>query len=306
LILVGNEAGGGYDTMARLFARHLGDHIPGRPSVVVQNMPGAGGLSAANYFVNVAPQDGTELALVARTALLARMIAPKLVHFDVSKFNWLGTLMSEPGVLVVWRTAPVQSAADLFHHTLIVGGAGRMDDTEATPKLLNALLGAKLKVVGGYPGLNSVTNAMERGELEGVVDWSWSNAKQVKPQYLRDHLAHVIMQLDTHRAADLPDVPIPSDFAKDPRTKQLFQIYFTTKTVSRPLAAPPGAPADRVALLRTAFAATIADPAFLADAAKSHIPVAPSPYEKVLAAMRAINEAPPQLVQEMTGIFAKN
>lgn len=303
-ILVGNSPGGGYDAQARLLSRHIGDHIPGRPTVVVQNMPGAGGLSAANYFANVGPRDGSQIALIARTALLARMIAPNLVHFDVAKFNWLGTMMSEPGVLISWHTAPDQTAQDLFMRTLIVGGAGKMDDSETTPKVLNAVIGTKLKVIGGYPGMSELTMAMERGEVEGVTDWSWSNAKQLKPQYLKNHLAAVLMQLDVTRASDLPDTPTPTDFAKSDADKTLLKVYFTTKRVSRPVALPPGAPPDRVAALRTAFIETMRDPAFLADAKSSHIPVDPSSYQSVLSAMDVINSAPPETVRRLTEIFS--
>lgn len=303
-ILVGNEAGGGYDAMARLVARHIGNHIPGKPNVVVQNMPGAGGLSAANYFVNVGPRDGTEMSLMARTALIAKMIAPTLVHFDPADFYWLGTAMSEPGVLLAWHTSAVKSPEDLLTHQLIVGGAGRMDDSETTPLILNSVIGTKLKVVGGYQGLTAVTIAMERGEVDGVTDWSWSNAKQLRPQYLRDHLATVLMQLDVTRAPDLPDVPTPLDFAKTAADKELLQVYFITKRVSRPFAMPPGTPADRAAALRTAFTETMKDPDFLADAKASNIPIDPSPFQSVSKAMDVINNAPSDIVSRLTHILA--
>jgi tripartite-type tricarboxylate transporter receptor subunit TctC len=302
-IIVGSQAGGGYDAQARLLSRHLADHIPGRPDIVVEDMPGAGGLSATNYFVNVGPRDGTELALVPRTALLAKMVAPDAVHFDVTKINWLGSMMSEPGVLMVWRTAPVKSTNELFTRELIVGGAGKLDDSETTPKVLNAVIGAKLKVIGGYPSLTAATLAMERGEVQGVTDWSWSNAKQLKPQYLRDHLASVLMQFNVTRAPDLANVPTPLDFAKNDADRELLRLYFTPKTVSRPVALPPGAPPDRVALLRTAFAQTMEDPRLIADARRSDIPIDFASYRVVDKAIAVINGASPDVLRRLTQIF---
>ena len=266
-------------------------------------MPGAGGLVATNYFVNVGPQDGTEFALVPRTALLAKIMTPNAVHFDVAKFNWLGSLMSEPGVLISWHSASVKSAEELFTHQLIVGGAGRLDDTETTPKVLNAVIGTKLKVVAGYPSVTAVTLAMESGEVEGLTDWSWSNAKQLKPQYLRNHLASVLMQLNVTRVPDLADVPTPLDFAKTEADKTLLKLYFTPKSVSRPVALPPGTPADRVAILRAAFMETMKDPEFLADAERSNVPVDPSPHQRVETAVEIIRNAPPDVIRRLFQIF---
>lgn len=306
VLLVGSAPGGGYDAQARLLARHIGDHIPGHPSVVVENMPGAGGLAATNDFANVGPKDGSEFALVPRTALLAKIVAPSAVHFDVAKFNWLGSIMSEPGVLVAWHTAPIKSASGLFTHELIVGGSGKLDDSETTPKVLNAVIGTKLNVVGGYPSMTAVTLAMEQGEVQGVTDWSWSNAQDLKPQYLRDRLVSVLMQFDVERIPALKDVPTPLDFAKTKADKELLKVFFTPKSVSRPVALPPGAPADRVAALRTAFAETMTDPAFIADAKRSKILIDPSSYQRVDEAVDLINGAPPDVLRRLALIFSAN
>lgn len=304
-LLVGSAAGGGYDAYARLLAPHLSRHIPGAPAVVVQNMPGAGGLIQANHFSNVAARDGTVLALLARTVLLAHLLTPGQVHFDAAKFNWLGSMASEPGILVAWHTAPVTKVDDLFRHELIVGGAGINDDSETTPKILNAVLGTKFRVVSGYQGLASATLAMEKGEVQGVADWTWSNAKQLKPQYLRDHLVNVIMQFDVARNVDLPEVPTPLDLAKTDEDRQLLRLYFTPKQVARPVALTPDAPIDRANAIRKAFQATMADEDFLAEAGRSKIIINYTPASTIEKAMATIKSAPKSVTDRLVQIFAQ-
>ena len=303
-LLVGSEAGGGYDAQARLLARHIGDHIPGHPAVVVQNMPGAGGLTAANFFANAAPKDGTTFSLLYRGALTAKLSTPEAVRFEVGSMNWLGSLASEPGLLIAWRTASVKTAADLLTTELIVGGAGAGNDSETSARLLNAALGAKMRIVSGYPSVNAVTLAMERGEVEGLADWALSNLMLLKPQYVRDHLVNVLLQLGVKRSAQLPDVPTPLELTSSELDRQVLKLYYTPKSVSRPVAAPPGAPPDRVSLLRTAFAQTTVDPAFLADAAATKIPIDVTPPDGLAAAVADIEAASPVVRRRLSEMLA--
>ncbi len=305
VINVGSAAGGGYDAQARLMSRHLGSHIPGNPSVIVQNRPGAGGLVAANYIYNLAPKDGTVMGLLQRTAVTAKLLIGDNVNFDVSNFNWLGSLASEPGVLMVSQRSPITSATDLLTKSLIVGGAGVADDSELTPKVINAVIGTKLKVVPGYQSVTAVMLAMERGEVDGLVDWSWSNAKR-NPRYLQDKLARVVMQFGLSRSDDLKEVPMPFDFAKSEKDKALFSLYFAPKAISRPVALPPGVPADRVAAIRKAFVDMTADQAFLADAEKMGIPVNPAGDAAVYDVINIVRVAPEDVVNRLRSIIGEN
>jgi hypothetical protein len=271
-LIVGSSAGGGYDHLARLTSRHLGKHIPGNPLVVVQNMPAAGSLVAANHIANTAPHDGTTIALIQRGMLLAKLTNPSGVRFDISKLNWLASLASETGVSVAWHTAPHRTAKDLFEKELIVGGIVNVDP-EMTPKLYNALLGTKFKIVLGYRGTRDITLAIERGEVQGIGDWSLSSLKQSRPDWLRDKKVYILMQGALEKDPELPDVPFALDFVKNESDRKVMQLYFTQKKIARPIIAPPGVPADRLEALRAAFAALTKDQEFLADAAKSKMDV---------------------------------
>src|SRR5258708_17361051 len=172
--IVGASAGGGYDRQARLVAHHLGKHIPGTPTIIVQNMPGAGSLAATNYIYNAAARDGSVIALVMRSMLLIKNWNSQSVRFDLVGLNWIGSINSEVALVAAWHTAPHKSANDLFVQELIVGGTTGVDP-ETTPRLLNALIGTKVKIVNGYPGTTEIILAMERGALHAISDWSWSS-----------------------------------------------------------------------------------------------------------------------------------
>ena len=301
-ILVGSAAGGGYDAQARLMSRHLGRHIPGNPGVIVQNVPGAGGLVAANSFYSMAPKDGSTIALLQRTALTAKALIVENVLFDVTKMNWLGSLAGEPGVMLVWRDVPVLNAQDLLTREVIVGGAGTANDSEMTPRVLNAVLGTRIKIVSGYKSITDVLLAMERGEVQGVVDLSLSNVKR-NPSLVSKDSARVLMQLGLQRDIDLPDIPTPLDFTKTKSDRDLLALYFAPKSVARPVALPPGVPADRLALMRRAFIMMTQDPDLLADADKLFIPIEPVDHLGVEKVIAIVNEASPGDVKRLQGIL---
>jgi tripartite-type tricarboxylate transporter receptor subunit TctC len=181
VIVVGSTPGGGYDLAARILARHLGDHIAGRPAVVVENMPGGGSITAANYVFSAAPQDGTVIAAVQRPIPFAPLFDQPGVRYDVRKFQYLGSTTSEIGVAVAWETAPQKTAADLFKTQMIVGGNGTATDTELFARALNRLIGTKFHIIGGYPGETEIELAMERGEIQGVANWSWNDIPSMHP-----------------------------------------------------------------------------------------------------------------------------
>ncbi len=215
--ICGAAVGGGYDALARLVARHLGAHIAGNPSVVVQNMPAAGSLAATNLIANTAPKDGLTIALVQRGMLLARLSNPGAVRFDLDKLNWIGSLSSEVGLAFAWYTSAHKTAEDLFEKELIVGGHTGVDP-ELTPRLYNAVLGTKFKIVTGYNGTADIGLAIERGEVEGIGDWSWSSLKKQKPDWIRDRKITPLLQSALQNDPELPNVRNALEFAKTDST----------------------------------------------------------------------------------------
>lgn len=293
--IVGASTGGGYDTQARLVARHLGKHVPGNPTIIVQNMPGAGSLAAANYIYNVAAKDGSVIALVMRGMLLIKNWSPASVRFDLGRLNWIGSINSEVALTVAWHTAPHKTVKDLFDKELIVGGTTGVDP-ETTPRLFNALLGTKFKIVNGYPGTTEIILAMERGEVQGIGDWSWSSIKTARPDWLRDKKITLLMQAALQKDPELPEVPSALEFVKNDADRKVMDLYLTQKTVARPVIAPPGIPAERLAVLRAGFIALAKDKGFIADAHNARLDVAPISGEAVDKVISLIISASPETV----------
>jgi tripartite-type tricarboxylate transporter receptor subunit TctC len=303
-LIVGAGVGGGYDHQARLVAHHLSKHIPGNPGIIVQNMPAAGGMTATNYLFSTAPQDGTMFALVQRGMLLAKLTYPGAVRFAIEKFHWLSSLNSETAVTLAWNeAAPHRTAKDLFEKELIVGGIVGVDP-ETTPRLYNSLIGTKFKVVNGYNSTAEIALAMERGEVQGIGDFSWSSVKAVRPNWLSEKKITPLLQGALNRDPELGDLPSALDFVKNDGDRKVMQLHFTQKLAARPIIAPPGMPADRVAILRAAFDALGKDKDFLADAVKSKQEVnfvSGAEVEKVVALIVA---TPPDIAQRYAKAFA--
>jgi tripartite-type tricarboxylate transporter receptor subunit TctC len=304
ILIIGADTGGGYDAQGRLMARHIGQFIPGHPSIVVQNMPAAGSLVAANTLYTISPKDGTTIGFVQRGVLTAKITNPSGVHYEVDKFNWIGNLSTETAVTVAWHTSKVKTAADLFKTEFIVGGSGPNIDTETTPRLLNALIGTKFKIVSGYKGTTDIVLAMERGEVDGLADWSWSNVQTRKADYLKQGKIVLLMQSALQKADDLPNVPLALDYAKNETDRRVMELFFSQKTAARPILAPPGVPADRVALLRGAFMKMAADAQFKKDAEKSKLEIAPTSGESVEKIVNLIASAPPETLKRLTAALA--
>jgi tripartite-type tricarboxylate transporter receptor subunit TctC len=280
-IIVGADTGGGYDAQARLMSRHLGRFIPGKPVMIVQNMPGAGSLIAANNLYNTAPKDGTVIGLVQRGVLSSKFTNPGGVRFDLAKFNWIGNLSSETAVVIAWHTSPFQTIDDVFKQDMLVAGTGPTIDTETTPRLLNALTGTRFKIISGYSGTADGVLAMERGEVHGIGDWSWSNVKTRRPDYLRDKKVRVLLQVATEKLPDLADVPLAMDFVKNDDDRKIMELFLAQKSAARPVVAPPQVPAERMAAIRAAFDKMIVDPEFLKDAAGQKLDLDPAPASEI-------------------------
>ncbi len=267
-------------------------------------MPGAGSLQATNHLYNLAPKDGTYFGLVQRDMLTAKLTMPQGVRFDVEKFNWVGNMASETAVIVAWHTSPIQTTEDLFKTEMIIGGTGPTIDTETSPRLLNALIGTKFRIVSGYPGTTEVTLAMEQGEVMGLGDWSWSNVRTRKPEYLRDKKIRILMQAALQKDRDLPDVPLVLDYVKNAEDRQIMELFLAQKTVARPVVAPPDLPKDRVAAIRNAFVTLAKDAEFLADVEKSKLEVNLSSGEEVEAVVKRIVATPKELTDRLAASIA--
>lgn len=301
-IIVGSAVGGGYDHLARLVGRHIGKHLPGEPGVVVQNMPAAGGLAAANHGYNAAPKDGTTIVLVQRGMLLANLTNPSGVRYQLDKFNWLGSLNSEVAVTAAWHTAPHKTAKDLFN-TELVTGATKGIDPETTPVLYNSLLGTKFKIVLGYTGTTQIALAMERGEVQAIGDWSLSSLKVQRPDWIRDKKVTLLLQGALKKEPELGDLPSALDFVKNDSDRKVLELHFSQKTVARPMLAPPDIPADRLAALRKAFMALGKDQGFLADAERSKLEISLIDGEEVERIVRMITATPPEVADRFAKAF---
>jgi tripartite-type tricarboxylate transporter receptor subunit TctC len=303
ILMVGSSPGGGYDAIARLVARHLSNHIPGNPNIVVQNTPGGGSLTMTNRIYRVAPQDGTVIGLVQRGVLLAQLTKQPNVQFDVTKLNWIGSVSPEQSLVVAWSTAPVKTLQDLLTTPLIVGGTGATSDLEASARLLNATIGTKFKIVSGYPGQADVALAMERGEIQGTADWSWSEIKTRHADLLEGKKINILLQNTLHKISDLPDVPLAMDFIKDDTDRKVGELYFGVKEIARPILAAPGVPADRLAALRVAFIKLADDADFRMDAQTIGVDVDPTPAAKIDAYVKLTTAASPEVVRRLTEIL---
>src|SRR6476619_2092708 len=259
-LYIGYSVGGGYDVYARMIARHMGKHIPGNPTVTPKNMEGAGSLRLANWLYNVAPKDGTVLGTIGRGTGFDPLLGHKAAQFDGTKFNWIGSANNEVSVCVSWnKPGNVSKFEELYTKQLTVGGTGAAADTDQFPRILNNVLATKMKIVTGYPGGNDVNLALERGEVDGRCGWSWSSVESTRSNWVKEKKINILVQLALQKHADLPNVPLVTELAKNEKQKQILTLIFARQALGRPYLAPPGIPADRVAALRKAFTDTMKD-----------------------------------------------
>jgi tripartite-type tricarboxylate transporter receptor subunit TctC len=277
-VTVGSGTGGGYDMHARLLARHLGRFIPGNPSLIVQNMPGGQGFTNANWLYNIVPKDGTVMGMLQKLILTAPYLKPSVVKYDGPKFNWIGSATGERSVSFLWHTAPQKTVEDVRREETIVGGSG---DSAILAKVYNQVIGTKFKVIRGYPGTNEVIIAMQRGEVQGVGSFSWSNIPARYPDWIREKKINVLFQGGKTPARELPDVPLMIDLVTSEENRKILDLWTAPEDVARPFAMPPGVPADRVAAVRTAFMAMADDAGYLGDARKQGLEIDAQPGEEI-------------------------
>jgi len=304
-IVVGYSVGGGYDAHARVLARHLGKHIPGNPSVVVQNMPGAGSLRAANYLYNAAPKDGATIGVFARGMAMEPLIGTSGTNFDARKFAWIGSGTNEVSVCATWHDSQVKTWSDALAMPFTVAGEGSGSDPDIFSIMLRNVLGAKMRLVSGYPGGADMTLAIERGEVDGRCGWTWSSVKLQRPDWVADHKLNVLIQLASHPSPELPGVPFIFDLATTERQRRIVDLVLSRQEMGRPLVAPPGTPEDRRQALRGAFDATMADPDFVAEATARSLEVNPVKGADLDTLLDRLYATPSAIVAETKAIIAE-
>jgi tripartite-type tricarboxylate transporter receptor subunit TctC len=303
-IICGSDVGGAYDAYARLVAAHIGNHIAGHPSVIVQNMPGAGTLLATNYVANVAAKDGTIIGAVNPQIVAEPLVHPETAKFDPRKLAWLGSPLRETQTVSVWHTAPVQKFADLFDKELLVAGTGGA--TTTFPLLLNGVLGTKFKVVKGYAGTAAGLLAIERGEVQGLGGDTYASLKGTHGDLLRDGKLKIIAHYGLQPLADLPQVPSVMSFAKTDDQRAALTLVLSRQEIGRPYVTAGGVPPERVALLRAAFAATMQDPAFRDDAGKRTLELEPVAGADIAQLVDKTFAASPAVVAQVKAILGNN
>jgi tripartite-type tricarboxylate transporter receptor subunit TctC len=297
-LVVSTAGGSGYDLGARVLGRHLGRHIPGAPTVIVQNRPGGGGRTGTAFVYSVAPRDGTVIGAVQSFIATDPLLDPSvLTLFDPRQFNWLGAIANSTSVAVAWRSAAVQSYGDLLDHELIVGGVGSATPMVTLPYLFNRLLGTKFKVVAGYESGTEVNLALERGEVQGRVDYSWHSLEAEHLDWLRDGKIRMLFQIGLVAHKDLAQVPLIIDQARSETDRQILEVAFLNYEFGRAFVTAPGVPAERVAALRHAFTETMQDGAFRDDAAASGLEVAPVASERLAALVDQAFRLSPDLIR---------
>jgi tripartite-type tricarboxylate transporter receptor subunit TctC len=297
-LYIGYSVGGAYDVYARQIARFLGRHIPGNPTVVPQNMEGAGSLRAANYIYTRAPKDGSAIATFARGAAFYPLMGLQGATFDATKMNWLASANNETSLCVAWATTGITEIDQLKTREMTAGGTGPSDDTVQFVRVINGTVGTRMRAVTGYPGGGDVLLAMERGEVQGRCGWSYSSLLSTRKSWIADHKINILLQLGLHKHPELPNVPLVMDLPLSPDKLAILRLVFARQVMGRPYATGPGVPPDRVAALRRAFTETFADPEFRAEADKAQLEINPVDGEEVQRLVSELYQTSPAVALE--------
>jgi tripartite-type tricarboxylate transporter receptor subunit TctC len=303
-IYIGNTSGGSYDLYGRVLARYLGKHLPGNPTVVATNMPGAGTLRAANYIYDVAPKDGTAIGIVTETLALEQVTSNPSVQYDAARFNWVGRMASSNNVHIQWHTAKVQSVEEAKTTETAVAAAGAGNISETIPTLLNRTLGTKFKVISGYPASAEGMLAMERGEVDGTAT-SWAALRTGKKEWLRDKKIKIILQDVPERSPELPDVPALGELGTTQADKQLLGLYASGGAIGRAFIAPPGVPANIMQVLQDGFMAMTRDPEVIAEMQRVNLDLEPLSGDRVRAEILKTLATPEDVRVRAKAIFGR-
>jgi tripartite-type tricarboxylate transporter receptor subunit TctC len=298
-IVVGFGPGGGYDLYARLLGKYLGQHIPGQPNVIVENLSGAGSIKAANYVYGIAPKDGTVIATINQTIPMFQLLGGEGTEFKTHDIQWLGSMASSNEILFTWHTSDVKTIDDAKKHEVVMGAITPTSDSYIYPTVINAILGTKFKVVNGYPDGNDVNLAVERGEVAGRGGNSWSSLNSNRRAWIDQKKINLILQVGFSKEPDLPDVALLSDLAKDAAAKQVVDVISVPVAIGYATWLAPGVPADRMAILRKAFDETVTDPALLAEAAQRNVTIRPQGGAHLEAQVKRISNTPQEVLDRV-------
>jgi tripartite-type tricarboxylate transporter receptor subunit TctC len=302
-LVIGYGAGGGYDVYGKFFARYLGEHIPGKPTVIAQNMPGAGSRSAANWLYKVAPKDGTVLAVLGQATPADQALGQPGVQFDVRQFNWIGNMVAVNNIMITWHESGVRTIDEAKKKALAIGATGAASPSVLYPTVANNLLGTQFKIVSGYPGGGDIMIAMERREVDGRGSDSWASLKSNNPAWIKDKKVNILFQVGPHREKDLPDPPLLTELAQNEEQKQILELISGDAAVGRPILTAPDVPAARVAALRKAFDATMRDPAFQEAAKKANMSFNPIGGEELQKIVTRIVSPSPQVIARVKEVI---
>jgi len=303
-LIIGYSVGGGYDAYARLLARFLGKHVPGEPSIIPQQMTGAGSLRAANYIYTVAPKDGSVFGTFSRSMGISPLIDK--AEFDSRKFTWLGSVTDDDTICVSWNTSPIKNWDDFVGKPSKFGGEGAGADPDIWTLLYKNVFGAKVQLVSGYPGTNDTVLAMERGEVDGLCGISWSTIKTQHPDWLTSHSVNLIVQAALKKEPQIAAVPLASDLATNPEQRQILKLLLASQAMARPFAAPPDIPTDRKAALLAAFDATMKDADFLAEAQKNNFDVRPVSAATIDTMLAEVYATPKDVLSKAVKAMSSN
>jgi tripartite-type tricarboxylate transporter receptor subunit TctC len=301
-LTIGYGPGSGNDVYGRLVARHLGKHIPGQPTVVPQNMPGAGSFKAANYLFQAAPKDGTALGYISQTAATEELLGSPAIQFKTAQFNWIGRIGSYNNIILFWHTSRIKTVADALKHESTIGATGVGSAVYIYPNMMNRILGTRFKIVSGYQGTAQTSLAMERGEVEGVT-MGWFPVKTNKRDWIEQKKVSILVQFLTERHPDLPNVPSIVELARTAEEKQLFSLFANDGEVGKAVLAPPGVPPATVAMLRRAFDAMARDRDYLADVDKLQLEAESMTGERLQALIEGVMATPAAVVERAKSVM---
>ena len=301
-LIIGFGPGGGYDLWGRTVARHIAKHLPGNPTVVPQNMPGAGSYVAASHIYSAAPKDGTVFAIIARDAALGPLSNAPGARFDATRLSWLGSPTREHNVCIANATAKVKAIDQLRETTLILGDTGPGTGTRSYPKVLNDLFGFKFKLVSGFRSSADVFLAMERGEVEGICE-SLDSVNQRKPDWIPNKVVNVLLQAGGGTHPELKGVPNVLDLARDDAQRKTLEFLYAGQDIGRPFVAPPDLPPGRLKMLRDAFSATMNDPEFAADVKRNKFVLEPEGGEQLAALIDKIYATPKPIIEHVSNLI---
>ncbi len=303
-LVIGYTPGGGYDTYARLVARHMINFIPGAPSIIPRNMPGGGSRVATAYVFRIAPKDGSVLATADQSLSLQQAVGDKTIQFDTTKLIYIGNPSAENNVTATWFTSGIKTIEDAMAKEAPMGATGGSTSSQY-PKAMNALIGTKFKIILGYPGGNDINLAMEKGEVAGRGSNSWASYKSTRPDWLRDKKINILVQIGLRKAPDLPDVPLLMDLAKTESDRAVLKLLSSPATIGRPIFTTPGVPEERVKALRAAFDQMVKDPAFVEDAKRAGMELDPVSGEELQKIVTEIMATPKETADRLASIIGE-